>query len=69
MFKIKEVPCNIGDYVEIVAGRLDGEPTLRHGIVLDVENEPRLWDSYSVYVFETHEKKWFYSYELTVISP
>ena len=69
MFKVKEAPCNIGDYVEIVAGMLRGEPMLMRGIVLAVENEPRLWTSYCIYVFETHEKRWFYSYELTVISP
>ena len=67
MQKIKEETCKVGDYVEVAVG--PREPSLMRGIVLEIEQQPRLWTSYYIYLFERCEKKWFYSYELTVISP
>ena len=69
MRKIKEELCEVGDYVEVATGPLDGGSSLMRGIVLEIEQQPRLWTSYCIYLFERYEKKWFYSYELTVISP
>ena len=63
----EEKTCAIGDYVEIMTGDFRIGNLILHGIVLDIEKQPRLWRSYYIYVFETNQKGWYYSYELTTI--
>ena len=63
-----EQECNVGDYVEIVTGDFIHGNQIMHGIVLAIAEQPQLWSSYHVFVFEMNKKMWYYSYELTTIS-